>query len=209
MSYHNQSIDELARTAEHENNALALEILTVSVDDDEDKIEQIIGDVADHFADQINENLTDYINNTYLNPESDYFDFLYEGGLEIDQDRVNDFDTKLTAKEITEKLEANLDYYCEIEINTNYAAPSGVVVASACIGEIEDSIEIFTDQIPNLFICDQETQEEFSKAVINGISTVTVTEKSELVYIDLSDSFASLVLKEDLIEELLSNSDED
>ena len=93
MNYSNQNLDELIRTAEHEDNSLALAILAVDNDDDlVCPLQTLIDDIAVHFAQEIDEKLEAYIQSYYNDSESDYFDFLYEfAGDHIETDQLQGY----------------------------------------------------------------------------------------------------------------------
>ena len=206
MSHSNYSIDDLVRTAEHQNNSLALEIYDAGIkavddDDSEDQITEILAETAQHFADIIDEKLTAYIRDYYYNPESDYFDYLFD--MPIEREQLKQLDTDLDIDVIEDRLACMLDYYCQVEISHNYSASNGISVAGSCIGEIEESIEFITDDIPELY-SDKEVQAQFHKAVLLAITAVYVHEDSEFIYIDMSSDFASLVINEANLEELLA-----
>jgi hypothetical protein len=207
-NYHNQDSDELIRTAEHEGNTLALAIADIEHDDNQELIDDMIDDTATHFASEIDDKLQAYIDDYYNNPESDYFDFLYESIYLTSEDIDKAFeDTELTSgmttQDVRDKLDCMLDYYCEVEITHNYAAPKGIQLNGASIGEIEESIELITDDIPALY-SDSVQQEKLGNAIMEKISAVYVHDKSEYIYIDMSDTCASLVLRADRLDELLA-----
>ncbi len=210
MNYENQNIDELVRTAEHENNTLALCIADLETDDNLDLIDDMIYDTAQHFASEIDDKLTAYIDDYYLNGESDYFEFLFE--MPIEKDAIEtamkngDLETELTVDQIMDKLDCMLDYYCEVEISRNYSASRGISVAGGIIGEMEESIEMVTDDIPDLY-SDSVSQEKLGKAIMEKISAVHVPDDAQYIYIDLSSDYCSLVLKADTLKELLATED--
>jgi len=205
----NKSIDELVRDAECQNNSLAITILEAyeaeNSNDDENTIDAIIGDTAQHFADEIDEKLTAYIRDTYYNPESDYFDFLYDMGIDMDQIKnyMDDNDIDLDIQVVEDRLECMLDYYCEVDITSNYSASRGISVAGGSIGEIEESMEWITDFVPAIY-SDKEVQAQFYEYVLDSINAVYVHKDSEMVYIDMSSDFASLVIKTDMYDELFA-----
>ena len=124
----------------------------------------------------------------------------------VENIKASGYETELTGEQIIDTLDVMLDYYCKVEINGNYAAASGVCVTSGCIGEVEEPLEMITDQIPAIF-SDTDIGDKVTAEIKEKLSAVYVHETSDCVYIDMSDIYASLVLREDRIEELLSNED--
>lgn len=211
MQYANQTIDELVRTAEHENNVLALAIVDAEPEEDGNQFDQLIDDVIDHQVAEIDEKLSSYINDYYLNPESDYYDFLFDFAadhIETDQLQayIDENELDIDIDLVTDRLASMADYYCEVEICHNYSASRGIAIQGACIGEIEEQIDMINDMIDMQF-SDTETADKIHKGILQSLSTVHVNENSDYVYIDMSDTFASLVVKADMIDELFAPED--
>ena len=213
MNYSNQNLDELIRTAEHEDNSLALAILAVENDDDlVCPLQTLIDDIAVHFAQEIDEKLEAYIQSYYNDSESDYFDFLYDFASDhIETDQLQGYmdenDIELDIETVTDRLDQMADYYCEVEINHNYAASRNIAIQGACIGEIEESMELITDNVPSIF-SDTEIGDKIYTAILETISSVHVHKDSDCVYIDMSDTFVSLVINADMIDELFAPEEE-
>lgn len=222
MQYHNMTTDELVRQAEFDNNELALAIAGDTIDETDETIESLVGDVAQHIADQVNEKLQDYVNSYYLNPESDYHDFLFEMGnhfegngeyirlalndLVENGDIDDDTHQAITdrVRDLCDNLSTQLDQVCDVVITHNYAAPNGLYLCGQSLGEIEEETENLID-IPNIFIEYDTYQDELTDQVLKMIDAGYVpVDRPRYIYFDLSDTSASLVLDREKFIEVIN-----
>lgn len=209
--YHTMNINELEREAEHQDNALALAIIDETMIDDHDEIECLLADVAEHFSQEINDHLREHFATNYESSDTSEFDFLWE--MPLDRDQLRDgikalhdcgdiSDAVMQANLdnldlVIDEINGNMDHYLELEITHNYAAPRSISLASACVGEIEESIDLVDHQIPELFYSDQERQARFRELVLEGIQECTLHKDSDLIYRDYSGSYVNLVIHEE------------
>ena len=213
IEHANKSLDELTRIAEIEDNRIALAILEQpDVDENElaEQLESCISDIADFVIDQI-DTATEKMREYYVDPESDHHDHLWEWTAEhFDTDNLSqhidnfydgfyhtaDFET------ITDRITQNLEYYCEIEISSGYAAPRGVSINSYCLGEIEEQVEYLHDLMPKF--SDIDNADRITEYVLKGLDVGPLDTDADYFFFDLSDTYANLVLKAETMDELFA-----
>lgn len=223
MNINNLTLNEMLRQAEHEDNQLALALhaeMQAEAAEREEQIEELIEDLVQEHADKIEEALDTYNKDYYLNPESDFCDYIAESLVhDIDGNKLKDFILELTADnyyrsrcpitdEALEYLEAldedgreNLaealvdgEGY-KIEVNHGFGRVA-YALAGTAIGECVEMLEYWLDDVPEII----------RKQVVEKL---TGNPESDSYFIDNSYESVDLVMDFNWLEEWVLNEKQD
>lgn len=208
-TYNNLTLDELKNEAERSDNLLAQAIMTAQDNDDsqDEYLEELEAAIAEHLSDKIEESLNSE-KPYYTDPESDRYEYMYEGGYDVNEQQfdtyiesldLDDNDLEFVEKyktDIIDELEENKDTYFTAKIHGNYWAPKEALICDS-IGEIEIEMEYHLEDID--FLSDSIKAQTFK-----NISEWYIDDTGTYAYLDMSSDSICLCINPDSLADIIT-----